>query len=371
MGLSKPTKSNAIADKVIRNSKPVANGLINGCAPEVPKRLPVCPPEMPQLHGIYVLVGHCGAGKTNTASNFIRHYFAKGALNKIHVISPTADQNGSIQAMVDEGIIEEENIYSDHERGQESLEACMADIKKQKEDFDYEEKYKKAYKAFFNVDQFGIRRSKANPEQELMVKMEMYREPKELPWPSNLVLIDDMVGSSLLRVGPGERLIVCFASREFMYVGNPFNVIALSHRHIHGVGCTILINIQSYKACPKQIRRNANGVMIFHTLNIDEIDEMYKEQANGVTKSTFYELLMEAIRDKDNHSFLFIDKKEKDLDKQFRKNFDLILDVDHNAERALLLAENSSKAARSKKKLTDFGSSSEVYSNDYSGSNSR
>ncbi len=121
-------------------------------------------------------------------------------------------------------------------------------------------------------------------------------------------------------------------------LNNPLSHLSLHHRHLDGVGVTIVQAFQTFKSgMPRVIRSNLGGIMLFPTCNMEELVEIHREVGNNVTFETFKRLFFEATKEK--HSFLFINKLEDDPAKQFGINFDRKFIVDPVEERRSLLSK--------------------------------
>jgi len=101
--------------------------------------------------------------------------------------------------------------------------------------------------------------------------------------------------------------------------------LCLRHRHINdGIGITIFMAAQTYKTgVPKAIRQNIQQFFIFPTKDLTQMESIYEEIANLVTKEQFIALYKKATAQK--HSFLTVDNNPRHPLLAFRKNFDTAL----------------------------------------------
>ncbi len=276
-----------------------------------PKRVPKVRPGWPSLHRLVGLVGHVGAGKTVTAVNFIKQNLDYGSFTKVYIISPTYDSNASLQTLP----VDPDCVYTDVMGGPQALNAVENDVLKLVNEYENEKEYKKAYKAWTHINRLGMHLDRTTPEQKVLLQNEKYRPPREIPWPSPVLFIDDMAHTTLMSDSKS----------------NPLSQLASRHRHLHGVGITIIIAIQSFRSgIPRFIRGNLTLTMLYNTIDMEEIDDLHAELANGVTKKTFKECLYIAFKSK--HAFLMVDKKAEDPNKLFSRNFNEPLEIDLDAE---------------------------------------
>lgn len=342
---SKSEKSNRDGQSSIHESiKPVTSiqltnipgGMRNIEVHCPPKRLPKCPSHLPQLPCLLGAFGVCRSGKTNAVVNLIAEYWKHKSINLLYCISPTYDSNACLQTLpfVDERTEEDKKkdaksgtrsqgssgfvgIFTNSDNAVESLITILNHIKTKKNEWDYEEEYKLIYKKYLNPK----KHYKLNIRDWDILHREKFREPKEIPWPCPAIFIDDMTHTELMT----------------NTINNKLSHLSLHHRHLDGVGVSIFQAFQTFKSgMPKVVRANISLIMIFGTCNLQEIEEMYKEVSNNVCIDTFKYMLFEAT--KEPHSFLMIDKMNKDPQRQFGINFDRSFVVDIVAERAKLLA---------------------------------
>jgi len=286
----------------------IPNGLINDEVQCTPKRVPETPPHLPKLPIMIGAIGTCGRGKTNAGVNYINENIAHGSFTETYIFSPTYDSNSSLQQIP----VKPENVYK-------NMNTCMADIMdvetkiiKLKQDYDFEKKYKKAYLKFIKNGSLN----QLKHDEVSMLVLENYRLPMDLPWPSPVIFIDDMVNTAIMKDGKD----------------NAFVNLCLRHRHVGQIGVSIFGCFQTFKnGLPKPIRKNLSGIITFGTCNTDEIKEIWTECASHVSYPTFKNIFAEATDGK--HDFLFINKNESDLSRQFWINFDKRFIVNINEEK--------------------------------------
>ena len=80
---------------------------------------------------------------------------------------------------------------------------------------------------------------------------------------------------------------------------------------------------------PKAIRQNIQQYLIWFTSDHSQLDAIYEEVANLVTKEQFELMFRKATQEK--FSFLVVDNNPRHPYLHFRKNFDTVLLPPHSA----------------------------------------
>jgi len=302
----------------------IKKGLVNDAVKCKPKRVPKVPPYLPALPLLCGAFGVCKSGKSNALVNLIAKYCDLGCINLLYCISPTYDSNASLQTLpfIDESE-EDDNgnrtgfrgIFTDPHHSVEALDKIIEHIKEKNQEYKLEKEYKRIYRIWERGD-----KHKLNYEEFNLLAKENYRKPIKVPWPQPGIFIDDMTHTELMA----------------NTINNKLSHLSLHHRHLDGVGVSIFQAFQTFKAgMPKVVRTNISLILLFATMNMKEIEEIYAEVSNGISFETFKRLLFEAV--KEPHGFLLINKMVDDPARQFGINFDKVFVVDPNAERAKLL----------------------------------
>lgn len=268
------------------------------------KEKPKCPPQLPQLPANIACFAPVGKGKTNAITNLLKWYEEYGSITDIYVISPTFDNNPAFKFLKH---IDKENVYKNEIALNESF-ACLEKIKKAIEikvaKWEAEVEYKKAYDAYFE--------GKATLDQKTLLENHLFREPDVPPKPSPVLLLDDMAQTEI-----------------YKSVGiNEFCNLVMLNRHFAGVGITIIMLIQSFKAIPKRVRQNLNVFLLWKTHDGVQFDTIYEEVAVGLTKDQFTKVFN--IATQKDHDFLYIDMRAKNPEGtgiDLRRNFDTALIV--------------------------------------------
>ena len=138
-----------------------------------------------------------------------------------------------------------------------------------------------------------------------------YQPPPDMPRPCPLIILDDLSHSAIYSGG----------------MDNPFNNMALRHRHIggRGYGVTIFMMVQTFKTgIPRALRQGAvQQFFIWQTHDTSNLKEIYDSIANCCTYEQFIEMYEMATAE--SHHFLTIDPYESCVEKRFRKDFDTFL----------------------------------------------
>jgi len=290
---------------------PIAKGLKNGEVQCKPKRLPKCPKHMPQLPLLIGGIGIVRAGKTNAFVNMTKEYQAYGSVNRVYIISPTYDSNASLQTIK----VRKEDVYRDSKTCIQALQHILSKIQQDADEYEMEQEYKKIYKKWKKLGFIKLDFS----EMEVITR-ENYRKPEDIPWPQPLIFIDDMTHTPLMANS----------------INNELSHLCLHHRHFANVGITILQALQTFKqGMPKVVRHNLGAILLFETMNMKELKDIWEETASSISFETFKQIFFEAT--KEDHSFLFINRMAKDKNKQFGISFDKVFNIDLLKEKQKIL----------------------------------
>lgn len=268
------------------------------------------PPDMPQLHTVYLSISKRGGGKTVSIVNFLKKLQDSKCLDRLFIISPTIYSNKHILDMVK---YDEDDLYE--ETTNASLEAVLEKVEQEAADYEYyieQVKAWKKYQRFLKGNKFAL------SDDELMAiwgdgdfqpPQHRYGGKK----PVMALFIDDAQQSELFK--PKSRLP---------------NVV-IKHRHLGALkksggalGLSIILAAQSYKATggglPRSIRNQATLIQLFRTKDAHELDEIADECGGEIDKETFMKVYEAAI--KNPHDFLLIDlHKKPTAPSMFKRNF--------------------------------------------------
>ena len=308
---------------------------------------PEAPPNLFRLHALMAFIGKCGSGKTMAMINLLRAYLDANVFTRVFVISPTFESNDDWQLIpeIDRHLEEdkdeeaedkanliyalcgepqrkklkpeldfeqESDVYRDSTQAQEAVDDILRkiefDVQLWQASMEYALVYKKWKRVRKNITRMTME------EQQLLDEMD-FEPPILLPKPVPVLLIDDMSHSDLFQSSPK----------------NPFMNLCLRHRHVKGVGLTIMICVQNYRTgAPKCLRQNIGVFFIFGTKDTTQTDAVHEEVGNIVSREEFYKLYHAAIGDGEHHFLtvdLFPNTREPSLRRaiRFRKDFDQIL----------------------------------------------
>jgi hypothetical protein len=264
--------------------------------------LPV--PEIPdglfKLHTLAAFIGCRGSGKTNACVLLSKRYLDEGVFNRVFIISPTYESNPQFEALrADPG-----DIYQSIEGAVDDLKDILSKVEADVADHEKREQYRECYRRW--------KSGKASMRDINLLEANDFQPPPNIPKPCPLLIIDDMSHSPLYQ-----------PSRH-----NPFINLCLRHRHLHRVGITIYMLVQTFTSgIPKCLRQNVQQYFIWPTHDMSQLEAMYHEFANLCTFDQFLAVFREATKEK--HSFLTIDLNPSDESQRFRQNFDTALVVPH------------------------------------------
>ena len=272
------------------------------------------PEYLPKLHGLFVVAGSRGSGKTYSCTNLIRFYKKEGLVDRVIIISPTGLSN---KLFYEDLINEESDIITDISPG--SLGYVINIIEQEAADY---ESYKHIKDLFLTWKKLEKKKNlDINMiDPELMLDFEkngifdMLEPPK---WkykddsrpPLIHVMLDDCQGSAIMK-SSGPLINMC-----------------IKHRHIAGIGCSLYLLVQSYistSSTPRCIRENCTAAILFRVRD-KKLEEQLASECTPVqyTPEQFLEAFRYATGDS-VHDFLMVDYSGKE-DRIFRKNFDTFI----------------------------------------------
>jgi len=256
-------------------------------------------------------VGACGSGKTHQAINLVRDYVDHGCIDRVMVVSPTFASNPAFDALQD--VISIDDVYTAFGREHESIADVQRKVIAAGESYRNEKRYKEVYDLWL---QSGRDTDSMTANEKSLLEQENFREARDPLMPSIALIIDD-----------------CSHSPIFLSsTDNPFTNLCLRHRHVGGIGLTIIFCVQTYRSgVPKALRQGCiRQIALFPTKDHSQLDAVYDEVGNLVSKAAFMKAYRDATRGSD-HNFLLIDStpdgrtyRERKL-MRFRKNWDHLL----------------------------------------------
>lgn len=280
------------------------------------------PLNCPKAHGVSLVIGKRGAGKTVAAVNLME----KMQYDRIFAISPSVSSNLEMMERLN---IQPEDIFEDPD-DLGTLNAIKAEVEKERDELeDYWQRKLRYDRLMRELAQEEIDPLTWDPEhnctfttheelEEFMVDGELKPPYHKYDGrePMMAVLFDDMLGSRI------------FSSPRQL------NQFCIYHRHLGqfkkggALGISLYFLVQSYKTqvggLTKTIRNQATTIILFQTKSEKELEDVAEEVGGEVDALTFYDVYNRAIREK--HDFLFIDLHAKDEHPScFRRNLDEFL----------------------------------------------
>lgn len=262
------------------------------------KTKPYAPPDLFELHTLAAFIGARGSGKTNACVLLAKQYYDSRSFNRIFIISPTFESNPVFSVLP----ILDEDVYKDGLQAQQALMNILDKIKHDVNDYERSQQYVKVYKKHQRGENLSV-------DEDALLSVMQHEPPEPLEKPSPLIIIDDMSHSNIYSTS----------------TRNPFINLCLRHRHVHGVGVTLFMLVQTFRSgIPRGLRQNVQLWFIWKTQDRQQMDAMYDEFASLVTKPQFDSLYDYATHNP--HDFLTVDLNGPP-EGRFRKNFDEILVV--------------------------------------------
>ncbi len=297
-------KRNDPVDTVHIQTAPIEGALEIGLVDGMPKHVKPHPKGMFPLHFTQVYVGRCGSGKTNCALQLIKQYLDHESFSKAYWVSPTADETGGLKSLK----LPIEDIYNydrikSNPRG--VIDEILTRIKADSNLYDRNEEYKKIYAKYIKIKNSKLEwyelQSTLGPAEFRLLREANFGPPLKLPFPSPLVVLDDLSHSNVYDRGNS----------------NTFINLLLRHRHVWHYGLSIIMMAQNFKSIPKALRQNISQYFLWQTHDSDQLDDIYREIAL-CTKEDFMKLY--TIATSEDHDFLSVDIPAPE-GKHFRHNF--------------------------------------------------
>ena len=267
------------------------------------------PEHCPKAHGVTLVIGKRGAGKTVAAVNLME----KMEFDRIFAISPSISSNLELMERLN---LQPEDIYEDPD-DLTAMDMIKEAVEKERDDLeDY-------WQRKLRYDRIMAELEKANDmltfDEDRLLEFVVDGElkPPYHKWggkePMMCLLLDDMLGS---RIYSSPRKL---------------NQLCIYHRHLGqfkkggALGLSLFFLVQSYKTqvggLTKTIRNQATTIILFQTKSEKELQDVAEEVGGEVSTLQFYEVYNRAVRER--HDFLFIDLHKKDEHpSMFRRNFD-------------------------------------------------
>ena len=249
---------------------------------------PVTSKYMSLIPFVWTLSGTMRSGKSHLAIGLTLNLLREGSINKVFLLSPTADSNSTYKNILKEG---RDVLYTDlSPKVYSTLGEIQMQIQALADQWAEELQYIAALKAL----------SKGEPltaVQEHLVEVNNYRPPRDCR-PKPLLLIDDAQGSALFH----------------RTSKNTLNSFVIQHRHIAGgVGCSVILIGQTWlSGVPRALRTNSTHIALFRCSSQTDRKAMYSDLCSDLCTYEQFEKLLDAYTAKP-FGYMFIDKVTKEI----------------------------------------------------------
>jgi hypothetical protein len=218
-------------------------------------------------------------------------------------------------------------------KGVKGLMNILNIITEKVEKYKENEEYQKAYKLWKAGKPLDI-------YQHTLLFNEHFRKIEVIPRPSPALILDDLSHSDIY--GTGRK--------------NPLINLLLRHRHYEEVGLSIFMLVQTFTTgVPKALRQNIRQYLLWHTFDQTQLDTLYEQLAQGMTREEFEYFFNYAT--KEPHDFLTVDLvHEFPGDTLFRKNFNILLKrntIQSQEKEQETVDKIDEKVSRKKQKIED------------------
>ena len=272
------------------------------------------------LHGIFVVAGKRGSGKTVAVSSKLRHLKEEHICDRVFLIAPTAVSNTEMW----KGLIDEEDMYEEMDNS--SMEKVLAKVQEEADEWsDY--LYKKK---LYNMFQAYLKSKKSIDEIDykfltecvlngiLNIDTEDIEEPKSKygHQPVLHLVCDDCQSSKLFTPSTTNKFLnACIRHRHLGKLADKGDAIGLS------IWC--LVQCYSTQAgLPKAIRQNCCVLLLFPMADEKALEKVKSEMGGEVNGAVFDQAYKYACKDPNEpHGFLSIEFSPKKKEYFFRKKF--------------------------------------------------
>jgi len=233
---------------------------------------------------IHMLVGQRGAGKSRACSKLISQAQKDHTFDDIYLISPSAVSNKEYFSR----FIPDENIYKPTK---DSVELVIERVEAERDEFEEYIRKKKLYDEFIKVLNSGkdLSDEEIFKFEELGFLDQHMSKPswkhKQIRPPTSAVVLDDVLGSALLKSNKLEQLFC--TNRHIAPLQEP-------HSSRSACGLSIYILVQSYR-CPggvaRLIRENITELTLFKNRQRKQVNVIKDELASVVCEDKFEKAL--------------------------------------------------------------------------------
>ena len=205
---------------------------------------PETPDGLFRLHTLAAFIGARGSGKTNACVLLAQRYLDEGVFNRIFIISPTFESNPQFETLKPDP----NDVYKSIPNATEDLLDILGKVKEDVDDYEKREEYKRIYNRWIS--------GHASMRDMNVLEANEFKRPLNLPKPCPLLIIDDMSHSPLYQ--PSRK--------------NPFINLCLRHRHLHRVGISIFMLVQTFTTgIPKCLRQNVQQYFLWPTHDMTQL----------------------------------------------------------------------------------------------------
>ena len=250
------------------------------------------------------------SGKTTAVANLLSRYRKIGRCHRIFLLAPTAHANKNIWGT----LIADDDIFTSPSQG--SLDNVLDLIREEAEDYNRYKSNTKAYQEFKAMEREMISGKRCFMPEDVLLhahEHDFFKGPPKYKYASHpciFLVIDD-----------------CFASPLFSQSSqaNSLANLATKHRHLFGIGCSIVITMQAYKASAgvisRALRPNFDIICLYRFKDQSVVTGFFEElAASDMTLQQFIQLYEYCTREPFNFMTLY--------NGQVRKNWDAILSID-------------------------------------------
>ena len=285
------------------------NGLVNK---KVPNKLSIVretPSHLPVFTQVWGWIGQRGSGKTSSLINLLMAYEKHNSLDRIFLISPTAEANAFHHLKT----LSPEDTYEDVDDVLNAIRDVHDKVVQEGEDWEDFQLKKMVWEEFKKLDEEDWE----HMDDEIISLLEdmNWEKPK---WkyakeqkPSLLLILDDLSHSKLYR---GNK-------------ANIFSNMLLRNRHLGKIGLNIHLLVQNWKGgIPRFARSNLSQIALYRTMDMKALKDMWEETLQGTLTFEDFLALHKKATEETPHDFLLIDyNKTSKHPSMFRKNFNEFL----------------------------------------------
>ncbi|DAC81576.1 TPA_asm: FtsK [Monoraphidium MELD virus] len=271
------------------------------------------PPDMPKLHGLFILAGHRGAGKGVAITSMLRQMKRARCCDRVFWLSPTCQSN---KAYLDELGVKDADKHDSPDNG--AIDAVLAAVDEEAREWQRYQEEKEVWAQLQRAMRRGGEAASLPPA--LLMRAERlglleseeppkYRYSKDTPCVLHVVF-DDCQGTRLMSSSGSKSKLTNLCIR---------------HRHVgDGLGVTVWLCVQSWCASgsvPRAIRENCTGALVWKTPQAKMVEKMVEELATGREREGAFEEAY-AVATEPQHGFLYVDLTTSDPSKRYRSGWD-------------------------------------------------